>query len=98
MRIFSALIICDLLPYFCKDEAENETQRSIGESEVQRPVEISPAHPAVPLHKMNVKVSSSIGNGVAVAMVMAVHYEGTTGVDMSCQVSPWLLWLEVRIL
>lgn len=44
---------------------------------------------------MNAQVSSSAGNGVAVAMVMAVHCEGTSGVDVSCQLSPWLLRLEV---
>lgn len=41
---------------------------------------------------MNAQVSSSAGNWVAVAMVMAVHCEG---VDVSCQLSLWLLWLEV---
>lgn len=67
----------------------------MGESEVQRPIEISPAHPAAPLCEMNAKVSSSFGNWVVVAMVMAVHCDGTAGVDVSCRVSPWLLQLEL---
>lgn len=79
-------------PTSAKTRLENETQRSLGESEVQRPAEIGPPHPAAPLHKMNAQVSSSAGNWVAVAMVMAVHCEG---VDVSCQLSLWLLWLEV---
>lgn len=58
-------------------------------------MEISATYPAALLCKMNSKVSSNIRNWVAVAMVMAVHCEGTTGIDVSCQVSPWLLWLEV---
>lgn len=44
---------------------------------------------------MNAKVSSSLGNWVVVAMEMAVHCDGTAGVDVFCRVSPWLLRLEL---
>lgn len=54
-----------------------------------------PCSSSCPLRKMNAKVSSSLGNWVVVAMVMAVHCDGTAGIDVSCRVSPWLLRLEL---